>query len=167
MDIILPLIIAIFVCMGLIKRVGVFDCFLEGAKQGLLTACTIAPTLVGIITAVSMLRASGAIEALTNLISPIAECLGFPPQIVPAALLRPISGSGSTALVLDVFETMGPDSLCGRILSIMAGSTETTVYAIALYYGSIGVKKARHTLVSGLTADFTAVVFSVLCARLM
>ena len=167
MDIILPLIVVSFVSLGIIKKVGVFDCFTQGAKEGIFTIYTIAPTLIGLITAVSMLRASGAVEALTALVSPVAEKLGFPAEIVPAALLRPISGSGSTALVLGIFEDLGPDSFAGRIVSVMAGSTETTIYAIALYYGSVGIKNARHTLVSGLTADFTAMVFSVLCERLM
>ncbi len=166
MDIIVPLVVVIFVACGLWKKVGVFDAFLKGAKEGLSTAYMIAPTLVGLITAVTMLRSSGAVEALTNAITPIAEKLGFPPEIVPVALLRPISGSGSSALLISILEEFGPDSFVGRIVSVMAGSTETTFYAIALYYGSVGIKKSRHTLASGLSADFTAVVFSVLTVRL-
>lgn len=163
---IIPAVAVFFVIFGLCKKVGVFDAFLVGAKEGLTTAYTIAPTLIGLITAVTMLRASGAIDVLTEAITPIAEKLGFPAEIVPVAVLRPISGGGSTALLVGILEEFGPDSFAGRIVSVMAGSTETTFYAIAVYYGAVGVKKARHTLVAGLSADFTAVVFSVLTVRL-
>jgi len=165
-SIIMPLIIIIFVLTGLIKKVRVFDAFLQGAKEGLLTLYSIAPTMIAIITAVTMLQSSGAIKALSELISPLANTLGFPPEIVPAALLRPISGSANTALLLGIFEEQGADSFAGNVMSVMAGSTETTLYAIAMYYGAVGIKKTRHTLVSGLCADFTAVVFSVLTTRL-
>lgn len=166
MSYIIPVIVLMFVLIGLIRKVSVFEVFCEGAVKGLKTILTIAPTLVGLITAVTMLRESGAIDALVELVSPIAQRLGFPAEIVPVAILRPISGGGSTALLIDVFENLGPDSIAGKIVSVMAGSTETTFYAITLYYGSVGIKKIRHTLVAGLAADFTAVVFSVLTVRL-
>lgn len=166
MEIIIPLVVVMFIVFGLVKRVGVFDSFLCGAKDGLYTLYTIAPTLIGLITAVTMLKASGATDMLTEAITPIAERLGFPAEIVPVAILRPISGGGSTALLLNIFKDCGPDSFAGRIVSVMAGSTETTFYAIAVYFGSVGIKRIRHTLISGLMADFTAVVFSVLTVRL-
>lgn len=166
MEIAVPLAAVIFIAAGLIKKVGVFDAFLSGAKEGFYTAFSIAPAMVGLITAVTMLRASGALEWISGLISPLAQKLGFPAQIVPIALLRPVSGSGATALILGAFEDFGADSFIGRIVSVMAGSTETTIYAIAVYYASVGIKKTRHTLLSGLCADFTAVVFSVLSVRL-
>ncbi len=166
MEIIVPLLVVLFIVAGMVRRVGVFDAFLQGAKEGLNTAYLIAPTLIGLITAVAMLKASGAIDMLTKFISPVAQYFGFPSEIVPVALLRPISGGGSTALLVDILERLGPDSFAGRIVSVMAGSTETTFYAIAVYYGSVGVKKSRHTLFAGLCADFTAVVFSVLTVRL-
>lgn len=162
----MPLAVVVFLIAGIVKKVGVFDAFLSGAKEGLSTALTIAPAMVGLITAVTMLRESGVLEALSLFVSPLARSLGFPEEIVPVALLRPVSGSGATALILSAFEELGPDSFAGRILSVMAGSTETTVYAIAVYYASVGIKKTRHTLISGLCADFTAVVFSVLSVRL-
>lgn len=167
MAIIIPLVVAIFTGFGLWRKVGVFDSFLQGAREGLHTAYTIAPTLVGLITAVTMLRASGAIDLITQWITPVAQWLGFPPEIVPVAVLRPISGGGSTALLTDILERFGPDSFTGRIVSVMAGSTETTFYAIAVYYGAVGIRKSRHTLAAGLVADFTAVVFSVLSVRLI
>ena len=166
MSYIIPLIVIIFVVIGIIKKVPVFEVFCQGASSGLKTVLTIAPTLMGLITAVTMLRESGALDALISLITPFADKLGFPAEIVPVAILRPVSGGGSTALLIDIFERLGPDSLAGKIVSVMAGSTETTFYAITLYFGSVGVKKIRHTLVAGLMADLTAVIFSVLTVRL-
>ena len=166
MELIVPLFVAFFVVYGLVKRVKVFDVFLKGAKEGLKTVYIIAPTLIGLITAVTMLRESGTTELIARWVAPLAEKLGFPEEIVPLALLRPVSGGGSTALLLGIFEDFGPDSFTGRIVSVMAGATETTFYAIAVYFGSVGIKKTRHTLLAGLSADFTAVVFSVLTVRL-
>lgn len=166
MNYIVPSIILLFVAIGLIHRVPIFETFCEGAVKGLKTILTISPTLIGLITAVTMLRESGAIDVLVRLVTPFAEKLGFPAEIVPVAILRPVSGGGSTALLIDIFENLGPDSFAGKIVSVMAGSTETTFYAITLYYGSVGIKKIRHTLIAGLAADFTAVVFSVLTVRL-
>jgi len=166
MNFIVPLIVVTFVAVGLIKKVPVFEVFCQGAFKGLKTVVSITPTLLGLITAVTMLRESTALDSLTSFISPFAQRLGFPAEIVPVAILRPVSGGGSTALLIDIFERLGPDSFAGKIVSVMEGSTETTFYAITLYYGSVGVKKIRHTLIAGLAADLTAVIFSVLTVRL-
>lgn len=166
MSYIIPVVILSFIIIGLIRKVPIFETFCEGAVKGLRTVLTITPTLIGLITAVTMLRESGAIDALVNLVSPVAQRLGFPAEIVPVAILRPVSGGGSTALLIDIFKNNGPDSFAGKIVSVMAGSTETTFYAITLYYGSVGIKKIRHTLIAGLAADFTAVIFSVLTVRM-
>lgn len=166
MDIVMPLVAVLFVLFGLLRRVEIFDAFTCGAKEGLSVALTILPTLVGIVTAVKMLEACGFMEWLTELITPLAESLGFPPEIVPVALLRPVSGSGASALMLSIFETLGPDSFAGRVVSVMAGATETTFYAIAVYYSAVGIRKTGSTLLCGLSADFTAVVMSVLTVRL-
>lgn len=166
MSFIVPMIVIGFVAVGLIRKVPVFEVFCQGALKGLKTVVTIIPTLVGLITAVTMLRESTALESLTAFITPFAEKIGFPAEIIPVAVLRPVSGGGSTALLIDIFERLGPDSFAGKIVSVMAGSTETTFYAITLYYGSVGIKKIRHTLIAGLAADLTAVIFSVLTVRL-
>lgn len=166
MNFIVPLIVIGFSVVGIIRKVPIFEVFCEGALKGLKTILTITPTLIGLITAVTMLRESGAIETFVKLISPFAEKAGFPAEIVPVAVLRPISGGGSTALLIDIFKRLGPDSITGKIVSVMAGSTETTFYAITVYFGSVGIKKIRHTLIAGLAADFTAVIFSVLTVRL-
>ena len=143
-----------------------FDAFTDGAKEGLRILFMVAPTMIGIIAAVAMLRAGGVLSFVERLISPVGERLGFPAEIVPVALLRPVSGSGASAIMLDIFKEHGPDSFIGRIVSVMAGATDTTFYAVAVYFSSTGIKKIRHTLFAGLVADFTAVVFSVITVRL-
>lgn len=165
-QIILPLITVLIIIFGFIKKVPMFEAFLEGAKAGLINTFHIAPSLIALIVAVSMLRQSGALEMLCNFVSPILQPLGFPPQLLPMALLRPISGSGSTALLNSILQENGADSFIGRCASVMAGSTETTFYAIAVYYGAVGVKKMRHTIPAALLADFTGMVMAVLTVNL-
>ena len=167
MELIMPAFAAVIIIFGLVKRVPVFDCFLEGAKEGFLTLYRIAPTILGLVFAVGLLRSSGAIDVICTALSPVADAVGFPVEVVPMALLRPVSGGGSTALLISVFEDCGPDSFAGRVASVLAGSTETTFYAIAVYYGSVGIKRIRHTLFAALSADFTAAVMAVLTVRML
>lgn len=167
MELFMPLFIAVVIIFGIIKKVPLFDAFTDGAREGIKTLLGVAPTLVGLITAVDMLKASGAIDILCDFISPAAELLGFPKEIVPMILLRPVSGGGSTALLTGIFKDCGADSFAGLCASVLAGSTETTFYAIAVYYGSVGVKKIRHTLPAALSADFTAAVMAVVSVKLL
>ena len=162
----MPAFACIIVVFGLFKRVPVFDIFLKGAKEGMQILYSIAPTIIGLVFAVDLLRSSGAIDAICNFIEPVADYLGFPKEIVPMVLLRPVSGSGSTALLTSLYEQCGPDSFAGRVASVLAGSSETTFYAIAMYFGCIKVKKIRHTLFAAIIADITAAVMSVLTVRL-
>ena len=166
MEFVMPAFACIIVVFGLIKRVPVFDIFLKGAKEGMQILYSIAPTIIGLVSAVDLLRSSGAIDAICNFIEPVADYLGFPKEIVPMVLLRPVSGSGSTALLTSLYEQCGPDSFAGRVASVLAGSSETTFYAIAMYFGCIKVKKIRHTLFAAIIADITAAVMSVLTVRL-
>ncbi len=166
MEFVMPAFACIVVVFGLIKRVPVFDIFLKGAKEGIQILYNIAPTIIGLVFAVDLLRSSGAIDAICNFIEPAADYLGFPKEIVPMVLLRPVSGSGSTALLTSLYEQCGPDSFAGRVASVLAGSSETTFYAIAMYFGCIKVKKIRHTLFAAIIADITAAVMSVLTVRL-
>lgn len=166
MEFVMPAFACIIVVFGLIKRVPVFDIFLKGAKEGMQILYSIAPTIIGLVFAVDLLRSSGAIDAICNFIEPAADYLGFPKEIVPMVLLRPVSGSGSTALLTSLYEQCGPDSFAGRVASVLAGSSETTFYAIAMYFGCIKVKKIRHTLFAAIIADITAAVMSVLTVRL-
>lgn len=166
MEFVMPVFACIIVVFGLIKRVPVFDIFLKGAKEGMQILYNIAPTIIGLVFAVDLLRSSGAIDAICNFIEPVADFLGFPKEIVPMVLLRPVSGSGSTALLTSLYEQCGPDSFAGRVASVLAGSSETTFYAVAMYFGCIKVKKIRHTLFAAIIADITAAVMSVLTVRL-
>lgn len=166
MEFVMPAFACIIVVFGLFKRVPVFDIFLKGAREGMQILYSIAPTIIGLVFAVDLLRSSGAIDAICNFIEPVADYLGFPKEIVPMVLLRPVSGSGSTALLTSLYEQCGPDSFAGRVASVLAGSSETTFYAIAMYFGCIKVKKIRHTLFAAIIADITAAVMSVLTVRL-
>lgn len=157
-----PVMILLFVGWGLIKRVNVYDCFIDGAKDGISSLVGIIPNLIGLMVAISMFRNSGALELLEKVFSPLLEITKIPKEVLPLAFLRPISGSASTAIVADIFNSIGPDSMGGKIASVMMGSTETTFYTIAVYYGAVGIKRYRHTLPSALSADLTGIIMSVI-----
>ena len=167
MEAVIPFVVTALCVWGLFKKINIFDSFVEGAKEGMATVKFIAPTMIALLVAVGTLRASGVLDRLSELIQPLCERLGFPSELVPMALLRPVSGSGATALMTGIFEHSGPDSFAGRCASVVAGSTETTFYAVTMYYGAAGIRRIRHTLISALTADFTAVVVSVLTVGLL
>ena len=155
---VIPAILLIIIVSALIKRVDIFDAFIKGATDGLKTLFGILPALVGLIVAIAMLRASGALSFLTSLLAPLTKPLGIPAEIMPLALLRPISGSGSLAIVNDLLTTAGPDSLVGRIASVVMGSSETTFYALAVYYGAVKIRETRHTVPAALLADITGLL---------
>ncbi len=164
---IIPALVGFFIICGLIKRVGVFDCFIDGAKSGLPTMISILPSLIGLITAVEMFKASGALDIITSAIAPVTSAVGLPPQALPMALLRPISGSGSIALLSSILGESGPDSFVGRVASVMCGASETTFYTIAVYCGAVGIKKTRHILAASLISDAASALFSCLAVRLL
>lgn len=166
MELLMPCVIALVGIYGLVKKVPVFEAFVRGAKDGFRTIYNIAPTLIGLITAVTMLRECGVLDSLCKLFSLVTDVIGFPSELLPMALLRPVSGGGSTALLVGIYEDYGPDSFVGRCASVLAGSSETTFYAITVYYSAVSIKKTRHTLFASLMADLTAAVFSVLTVRL-
>ncbi|WBY63660.1 MAG: Spore maturation protein [Thermocaproicibacter melissae] len=161
-----PIVIVAIVLFGFLRKVPVFDTFVTGAKEGLHTSVSILPTLVGLIMAVSMLSASGALDLLSSLLAPAANFLGLPPEVMPLALIKPFSGSGSTAVLTQIYKDCGPDSFAGRVASVMAGSTETTFYAVAVYFGSVGIKKTRHTIPAAVLGDLSACILSALTVRL-
>lgn len=165
MEIVMPCVIGFVLFFGLIKRVQVFDVFTKGAKDGIKLIYTIAPTLIGLIVSVTMLKESGVLTLLCDLLKPATDVVGFPVELLPMSLLRPVSGGGSTALLNQVLKDYGPDSFLGRCASVIAGSTETTFYAVTIYYSAVKIKKIRHTLVAALMADFVAVVVSVIAVR--
>lgn len=166
-DYVIPFFIALIIAAGLVKRVDVFGEFIEGAKENLKAAFEILPALIALMTAIGMFKASGALEIISGAISPITSLLGFPEECIPLAIIRPVSGSGAIAVYESILNDVSPDSFAGRVASVMIGSTETTFYTIAVYYGITGVRKTRHAIASSLTADFTGFVMSALTVRLM
>lgn len=163
---ILPLMVVGIVGFGLIKRVKVFDCFMYGARKGLHTVYDLMPSITGLVVAVTMLKESGAMDILSGILSPITDFFAVPREITPMALLSPISGGGSLSLFESVLKTYGPDSFVGQVASVVMGSTDTTLYAVTVYYAAVNIKNTRHTLLSGLTADFMSLVLSAFFVRL-
>ena len=163
---VVPVIIASIMLFGLVKRVSVYDCFVDGAKEGLETTVRIVPSLIGLLVAISMLRASGALDLITYLLSPVTTLFHIPREILPLALMRPISGSGSIAIVTDLIKTHGPDSFIGNLASVMMGSTETTFYTLAVYFGAAKVRNSRYTLPAALSADLTGIIVSIFVCKL-
>lgn len=157
---ILPVITAAIVIFGLTKGIKVFDCFVTGASKGLQSAIKLLPPLMGLVLGVTMLRRSGALEVITKMLSPVAEITGIPADVLPLTVLSPISGSGSLTMFEQILKNFGPDSLEGRIASVIMGSTETTFYAVTVYYGSVGIKKSGCTVPAALLADMTSFVVS-------
>ncbi len=163
----LPLLLAGIPLLALVRRVKLYPAFLDGAKQGFDTAVRIIPPLVAIFVLLAMLRASGAMEAAVAALSPLTRALGVPPSVLPLVLVRPLSGGAAQGVVADVLKAEGPDSWAGRLASVMAGSTETTFYVLAVYMGAAGVKRYRHALAAGLLADLAGFVAAVGVCRLV
>lgn len=164
---VVPATVFFILAFGFLRKVPVFDTFVAGAKEGAVSCFEILPSLVGLMLAVNMLSASGALDMVASFLKPAALALGLPPEVMPLALMRPVSGSGSNALLLQLFHDYGPDSFVGRVASVMNGSTETTFYAIAVYFGAVGIKKTRHTIPAALTADLVGYIASVWAVRLL
>ena len=153
---VLPLMVVAIVLFGLFKKIKVFDCFIQGAKSGALTVYELIPTLTGLVVAITMLKESGAMLLAAKLFSPLAAFLNIPEEIIPMSLISPISGGGSLSFFESILKEKGPDSFLGRVGSVLMGSTDTTLYAVTVYYGAVLIKKTRHTLFAGLCADFTS-----------
>jgi len=162
---ILPAAILLILGAGLVRRVKIFEAFTEGAAEGISTVVRILPSLVGIITAIGVFRASGALDAVVGLLAPAFRLLGIPAEAIPLVLMRPVSGSASLAIVSDIIRNYGPDSYAGRVACTMLGSTETVFYTLAVYYGSVGIRNIRYTLAAALIADAVSVAASAfICA---
>lgn len=163
----MPLIILIIVFYSLIERKKAFDIFLDGAKDGLKIVLNIFPTLIGLFVAIGALRSSGILDLVINFITPILDILNFPSEIMPLAILRPISGSSSIAIATDIMKNFGVDSNIGIIAATIMGSTETTLYTIAVYTSSVKIKKTRFVLWAALTADVVGIIASVVICKIM
>ena len=166
-NIAMPLMIFLIVLYGVVERKKVFDIFLEGAKDGIKVVFNIFPTLIGLFVAIGVLRSSGLIDTIVNLLTPIFKIINFPTGILPLALIRPISGSSSIAVATDIIKNFGVDSKIGLIASVIMGSTETTVYTIAVYTIAVVIKKTRFVLWAALTADFVGIITSIIVCNLL
>ena len=164
---IMPGLIFGMVLLGVIRKVPVYESFVGGAKEGFNLGILIIPYLVAILAAIGMFRSSGGLNIIVGWIAPIIEPLGLPAEALPLALLRPLSGSGSFGITAELVQTHGPDSYIGNLVSTMNGSTETTFYVLAVYFGSVGVHRYRHALWSGLAADVTGVIASIIAVKLL
>jgi len=164
---VLPLIIVGFPLYGMVKKVPVYEVFVEGAKEGFHVAVMIIPYLIAILFAIGMFRASGALDFLIQGLRPVLGLIGIPAEVLPMAIIRPLTGSGSAAIVLDMINQFGEDSLLVKMAATMFGSTETTFYVIAVYFGAVNIKKTRHAVPAGLIADGFAMIVAVYVVRLL
>lgn len=158
---ILPSIIAFILLYGYIRKVPVYEAFIDGAKEGFPTAVSIIPPLVGMLVAISIFKDSGALDMFVGIIKPILVFLHIPTDIVPLAFLRPITGTGALAFTETLIKTHGPDSFIGKLAAVMQGSTDTTLYILTVYFGSVGIRKAKYALKVGLLADLAGIIASI------
>lgn len=166
-DFIMPLIALIIIVYGVKNKVQVYDAFIEGAKEGIETCIEIFPVLLTMIFAISILVNSNILNFVFSFLSPVFSKLNIPSDIVPLMFLRPISGSSSLVLVNDIFAKFGPDSYIGRLASVLQGCTDTTIYVLSLYFGSVGIKKTRYALFNGLFADLVGIIASVILVNIL
>jgi spore maturation protein B len=162
---IIPIMITIILLHGMIKKINMYDAFVEGAAEGFQTSIRIMPYLIAIFLAIGIFKDSGALHLFTRILSPITKVLGIPSEILPLAIMRPISGSGSLGIVKDLVTTYGPDSFIGRVASTMMGSAETIFYTMAVYFGAVGIKRGRHTLLAALISHIAAIFASIWVCR--
>lgn len=166
MDYIVPILLFLVCAVALRKKENAYDLMLSGAADGLKLLISLIPTLILLLTAVTMLRASGAVTYLSNFLAPVFRFFGIPPETAMLVLIRPISGSAALAVGTDLMTHYGVDSHIGRTAAIMLGSTETTFYTVSVYFGAAGIKKTRYTIPAALIADLTGFVVASLTARL-
>ncbi len=164
---IIPAIMSIILIHGYIKGVSLYDAFVEGAKEGFNASLRIMPYLIAIFIAIGIFKRSGALNVLVNIIGPVARVIGVPKEVIPLALMRPISGSGSLAVVKEIISEYGPDSFIGRVASTMMGSAETIFYTMAVYFGVVGIKDSRHTLPAALLSHLASIIASVFICNIV
>lgn len=164
---IIPIIILSIVVYGMLKGVKVYECFIEGAKDGLSVSYRIFPYLLAMLVAVGVFRESKAMDYLIAVVTPVVKIIGLPPEVVPLVLVKPLSGSGALGIFAETLKKYGADTYIGRVSSIIMGSTETIFYTISVYFGAINIKKIRHTLWAAVLADITAMIMAITLARVM
>lgn len=166
-DYIIPFIFFYIIGMGLLMKQNVFDDFITGAKDGFKVVFDILPTLIGLMVAIGILRASGALDQIASFLQPVTDMMHFPSEAVPLVIIKMFSSSAATSLLLDIFKEHGPDSYLGRLTSIIMSSTETIFYTLAVYFMAAGVKKTRYTLVGCLIATLTGIIASTIITNLV
>ena len=166
-DYIMPFIFFYVIGLGLLTKTPIFDEFIKGAKEGFKVVFDILPTLIGLMVAIGILRASGALDLLSNLLKPLTDLLHFPSELLPIVLVKMFSSSAATSLLLDIYKEYGPDSYLGRLISIILSSTETIFYTMAVYFTAAGVKKTRYTLAGALVATLAGTIASVIITNLV
>ncbi len=166
-DYIIPFLFFYIIGLGLISKVNIFDEFIIGAKDGFKVVFDILPTLIGLMVAIGVLRASGALNILSEILKPLTDYIHFPSQLVPVVIIKMFSSSAATSLVLDLFKEYGPDSYLGRLISVIMSSTETIFYTLAVYFMAAGVKKTRYTLLGCLLATLTGIIASTIMTNLV
>lgn len=162
-----PFLLSFFPLYGALRGVSVYEQFVDGAREAFNTGTRIVPFLVAMLVSIRLLREAGVVDAVTKALSPALGAIGFPADLLPMVLMRPLSGSATQGIFVDLVKQVGPDSLTGRIAATIYGSTETTFYVLAVYFGSVAIKRARHAVLAGLTADMVAVIASVAICRAM
>ncbi|ASK63302.1 spore maturation protein [Virgibacillus phasianinus] len=163
----IPCFILVVLLTATYKRIPTYETFVEGGKEGVKLAFSLLPFLVGMIVSIAILQASGAMTAFIHLIEPVLVMIGVPPEIIPLALVRPISGTAALGMTTDLIENFGPDSFIGRLASTMQGSTDTTLYILTVYFGAVGIKKMRYALKVGLLADLLGIIASIVIVTLV
>jgi spore maturation protein B len=163
----IPLLISFILVYGWRKRVPVYETFVEGAKGGFVTTVRIMPHLIAMMVAITMFRTSGALDLLLNALTPLFDWLHVPAEILPLALLRPLSGTGSLAIATDMIAQYGPDSLLGRLAATIQGSTDTTLYVLTVYFGAVGIRNGAYALKVGLWSDLAGVIASIIVVYLV
>lgn len=163
----IPIFLLIVLVTASWKRIPSYELFVEGGKEGVKMAFSLLPFLVGMIVAISILRSSGALDALINLLTPLLTFFGVPPEILPLALIRPISGTAALGMTTELIQTYGPDSFIGRLASTMQGSTDTTLYILTIYFGAVGINRMRYALKVGLLADLVGIIVSIIVVTIV
>ncbi|WP_413380379.1 spore maturation protein [Alkalihalobacillus sp. 1P02AB] len=164
---IIPALIGFILLYGTLKKVPTYETFVEGAKDGFGLAISIIPFLVGMLVAISVFRASGAMDFIVDLLKPLLSFIGVPAEVVPLAMIRPISGTGALGMTTDLIATYGPDSFIGRLAATMQGSTDTTLYILTVYFGAVGIKKMGDALKVGLLADIVGLIAAIVVVTLV
>lgn len=164
---IIAILVLLVITYGIVKKVKIYECFVEGAKEGLNICLRIFPYLLAMLIAVGVFRESGALDLFIYIVKPIVKFIGLPPEVVPLVLVKPLSGSGALGVFTETVNKYGADSYIGRVSSIIMGSTETIFYTLSVYFGAVNIKKIRHTLWAAVLADITAMLMAVTLAKIM